>query len=332
MLPVPSVLAEQCGKQAGGALCPLPGYCCSNAGFCGTTGDYCDPHNCQSQCPPINPPPPPPSPPPPFTPPPPATSPDITEIVSSELFEEMLLHRNDQSCPARGFYTYDGFVQAARDFPGFATSGDITDRKREVAAFLAHTSHVTTDVRPDEPNSTYTLGYCLNSAESNVKPEDRPYECVESAEWPCAPGKKYYGRGPILISYNINYGPCGVGIEEDLLGNPDLVETDTVISFKSAIWFWMTQPSKKPSCHDVMVGKWAPSPSDLKANRLPGFGVTINIFNGNNECGHGHDDNAQNRIGFYKWYCQILGVSPGENIDCDNQTPFPQSLLLINSM
>lgn len=40
--------AQQCGSQAGGALC-ANGLCCSQYGYCGTSADYCGP-GCQSQC------------------------------------------------------------------------------------------------------------------------------------------------------------------------------------------------------------------------------------------------------------------------------------------
>lgn len=40
--------AEQCGTQAGGALCPN-NLCCSQYGWCGSTSDYCG-NGCQSQC------------------------------------------------------------------------------------------------------------------------------------------------------------------------------------------------------------------------------------------------------------------------------------------
>ncbi|TMW80603.1 hypothetical protein EJD97_017871 [Solanum chilense] len=40
--------AQQCGSQAGGALC-ANGLCCSQYGYCGTTPDYCG-QGCQSQC------------------------------------------------------------------------------------------------------------------------------------------------------------------------------------------------------------------------------------------------------------------------------------------
>lgn len=42
--------AQQCGRQAGGKLCP-GNQCCSQWGYCGTTDDYClSSNNCQSNC------------------------------------------------------------------------------------------------------------------------------------------------------------------------------------------------------------------------------------------------------------------------------------------
>ncbi|XP_050226071.1 pathogenesis-related protein PR-4 [Mercurialis annua] len=42
--------AEQCGRQAGGKLCPS-NQCCSQYGWCGTTDEYCSPaKGCQSNC------------------------------------------------------------------------------------------------------------------------------------------------------------------------------------------------------------------------------------------------------------------------------------------
>ncbi|XP_028790209.1 pathogenesis-related protein PR-4-like [Neltuma alba] len=42
------VRGEQCGRQAGGALCPGD-LCCSQYGWCGSTDEYCG-ENCQSKC------------------------------------------------------------------------------------------------------------------------------------------------------------------------------------------------------------------------------------------------------------------------------------------
>jgi chitinase len=115
--------AEQCGSQAGGALCP-GGLCCSQFGWCGSTNDYCG-TGCQSQCGG-------------------AGGGDLGSIISSAKFDEMLKHRNDGGCPGKGFYTYNAFISAANAFSGFGTTGDADTRKREIAAFLGQTSHETT--------------------------------------------------------------------------------------------------------------------------------------------------------------------------------------------
>ncbi|KAK6778188.1 hypothetical protein RDI58_024906 [Solanum bulbocastanum] len=70
----------------------------------------------------------------------------------------------------------------------------------------------------------------------------------------------------------------------------------------------MTPQSPKPSCHDVVTRRWQPSNADKAANRLPGFDIITNIINGGLECGHGNDNKVQDRIGFYKRYCRILGL------------------------
>jgi len=135
--------AEQCGRQAGDALCP-GGLCCSSYGWCGTTVDYCG-IGCQSQC-------------------------DgggggdggddgcdggddgggdgddgyLSDIIPKSKFDALLKFRNDARCPAVGFYTYDAFISAAKEFPDFGNTGDDLMRKREIAAFLGQTSHETT--------------------------------------------------------------------------------------------------------------------------------------------------------------------------------------------
>ncbi|KAE8655005.1 hypothetical protein F3Y22_tig00117034pilonHSYRG00450 [Hibiscus syriacus] len=47
-----------------------------------------------------------------------------------------------------------------------------------------------------------------------------------------------------------------------------------------------------------------------------------NIINGGLECGRGPDSRVEDRIGFYKRYCDMLGVGYGNNLDCNNQRPF----------
>jgi chitinase len=303
--------AEQCGSQAGGAVCPNC-MCCSKWGWCGTTSDYCG-TGCQSQCAGCG------STPTP-TPPTPTPTPSggsVGSIISQSLFDQMLLHRNDNACPARGFYTYAAFITAANAFPGFGTTGSQETRKREVAAFLAQTSHETTGGWATAPDGPYSWGYCFKQEQS----PGSDY-CQASSQWPCAAGKQYYGRGPMQLSWNYNYGPAGQAIGADLLNNPDLVASDPTVSFKAALWFWMTPQSPKPSCHAVVAGQWTPSGADQAAGRQPGYGVITNIINGGLECGRGVDSRVADRIGFYKRYCDLLGVSYGDNLDCYNQRPF----------
>ncbi|CAL4908087.1 unnamed protein product [Urochloa decumbens] len=112
---------HRCGAQGGGAACP-GGLRCSRYGYCGLGADHCG-AGCQGQC-----------------------AGGVASVLTRELFDRMLPHRDDAACPARGFYTYDAFVAAARAFPAFAATGAAAARKREVAAFLAHTSHETSDI------------------------------------------------------------------------------------------------------------------------------------------------------------------------------------------
>lgn len=292
-----AISAEQCGKQAGNALCPN-GMCCSQFGWCGTTADYCS--NCQSQCGGST----------------PGGTGDVSSIISESLFNQMLKHRNDGSCKSNGFYTYSAFINAAKSFNGFGTTGSADQRKQELAAFLGQTSHETTGGWASAPDGPYSWGYCFIAERNN------PGTFCTSPDWPCASGKEYYGRGPIQLTHNYNYGQAGKAIGADLINNPDLVATDAVISFKTAIWFWMTPQSNKPSSHDVITGRWSPSAADNAANRVPGYGVITNIINGGLECNIGTDSRVQDRIGFYKRYCDILGVGYGNNLDCNSQRPF----------
>ncbi|XP_059461835.1 endochitinase-like [Corylus avellana] len=307
--------AEQCGRQARNGLCPN-GLCCSQHGWCGTKPDYCG-AGCQSQCRPSTTPSKP-TPPPASGPSKPTPTPaggGVGSLLGLSLFNQLLKHRNDGRCSSRGFYTYDAFITAAQSFGGFGTTGDVSTRKRELAAFLAQTSHETTGGWPEAEDGPYAWGYCF------IREKEMKAYC-DVAKAPCPPGKLYYGRGPIQLTHNYNYALAGKAIGADLINNPDLIAIDPVISFKTAIWFWMTPQANKPSSHDVIIGRWTPSAEDRSANRVPGYGVITNIINGGIECGHGRDDSVENRIGFYKKYCDIMGLSYGNNLDCNNQKPF----------
>jgi len=67
----------------------------------------------------------------------------LSDIIPESMFDDLLQDRNHFLCPAAGFYTYEAFISAAKEFPDFGNTGDDLMRKREIAAFLAQTSHAT---------------------------------------------------------------------------------------------------------------------------------------------------------------------------------------------
>ncbi len=115
-----------------------------------------------------------------------------------------------------------------------------------------------------------------------------------NTQYPCNPNKKYYGRGPLQLTWNYNYGAAGSNIGLDLLNSPETVATDVVISFKTALWFWMT---------------------NVRPVVSQGFGATIQAINGN-ECNGGNSGAVQARVQYYKQYCNQLGIAPGDNLTC----------------
>ncbi|MFD2145897.1 chitinase [Mucilaginibacter antarcticus] len=190
------------------------------------------------------------------------------------------------------------------DYGAFCTEADAETNKRELAAFFANIAHETRHGR----NGTYTDGLMLTKEGDTTQ---NYYNA--SDEYPPVKSKKYYGRGPMQLSYNGNYGYASdliFGDDKVLLNDPDLVERDAVVAFKAAIYFWMTPQKPKPSAHDVMIGKWRPQAHDTAGKRAAGFGMTINIVNGALECGKGDGlPNMQDRIGFYQHFLKQLGVS-----------------------
>ncbi|XP_050231732.1 inactive chitinase-like protein 1 [Mercurialis annua] len=275
-----AVIGEQCGRQAGNALCP-GGLCCSQSGWCGNTGQYCG-AGCQSQCRGggvgggggggggVE---------------------DLGSVISRSTFYQLFKHRNDGACPAKGFYSYEAFISAARSFPGFGTTGDAASRKMEIAAFFGQASHETIGGWSSAADGPYTWGYCFNREQTTY--------CSPSSTYPCAPNMKYYGRGPMQLTWNYNYGQCGRAIGVDLLNNPALDATDVVNSFKAAIRFWMTPQSPKPSCHDIITGRWATYGADCSGGQLTGSGVLTNIIDGALECGQRWDTRVGDHIEFY---------------------------------
>lgn len=180
------------------------------------------------------------------------------------------------------------------DFKYFVNRISKQNNKRELAAFLANISKETTggwqtpvgggsagDYAQWGLYFVHEVGYTpTNSAGTYSQAH---------TEYPPNATKGYYGRGPIQLSWNYNYGQFSKFIFNDknvLLNNPDTIQKDGVLAFKSAIWFWMMPQCPKPSCHQVMHNLWLPAAGEYSANKMykNGFAHTNNIINGGLEC------------------------------------------------
>lgn len=212
------------------------------------------------------------------TPTPTPTPNGLGAILSEATFNSMFPGRN-------GFYSYSGLVNAANTFGAFAKTGDTTARKREAAAFLANTAH-----------ETGNLVY--------IEEINKGDYCSSSGACPCQPGKRYYGRGPIQLSWNYNYCAAGAALGLDLRSDPDLVARDATVAWRTGIWFWMTSSGagSRPAHDSIVNGN--------------GFGETIRTINGSLECNGGNSGAVQSRVSKYLDFCQKLGVDPGANQGC----------------
>ncbi len=203
-------------------------------------------------------------------------------VVSEAQFNQMFPNRNP-------FYTYNGLKAALSAYPGFANTGSDTIKKREAAAFLANVSHET--------------GGLVHVVEQNTA--NYPHYCDRNQPYGCPAGQAaYYGRGPIQLSWNFNYKAAGDALGIDLLRNPNLVQTDSAVAWKTGLWYWNTQR-----------GPGTMTPHDAIVNDR-GFGETIRSINGSLECNGNNPGQVQSRVNNFKKFTQILGTSTGGNLTC----------------
>ncbi|KAI7726070.1 hypothetical protein M8C21_021771 [Ambrosia artemisiifolia] len=239
-----------------------PDLCCSRFGYCGSDEAYCGAGCQEGPC---------------FSPPP-TNNVDVASIVTDAFFNG-IVDQSDASCEGRGFYSRATFLEALQNYPQFGRVGSEEDSRREIAAFFAHVTHETGH-------------FCYIN---EINGPSRDYCDETSTQYPCNPSKGYFGRGPIQLSWNFNYGPAGRSIGFDGLNNPEIVATNPVISFRTALWYWMN------NVHPV-IGQ--------------GFGATIRAINGALECDGANPDTVTARVRYFTQYCNQLGVAPGNNLRC----------------
>jgi chitinase len=204
---------------------------------------------------------------------------DVGDIATQDFFNGILSGASD-TCTGKNFYKYSDFINAANAFSGFGTTGTSDDNKRELAAFFANVAHETGSLcYVEEINKS---DYCDST----------------NTQYPCVAGKQYYGRGPLQLTWNYNYGAAGDYLGFDGLNNPEIVAQDDSISWKTAVWFWMLDSN----CHSAITSG-------------QGFGATIQAINGG-ECNGGNPDAVTERVNYYNSYCSQFGVDPGSNVSC----------------
>ncbi|KAL9262600.1 Endochitinase EP3-like protein [Drosera capensis] len=251
--------AQSCGCAAG--------LCCSKYGYCGTTSDYCG-DGCQAG---------------PCSSTPAGSGVSVPAVVTVAFFNG-IINKAGSGCPGTGFYSRSAFLSAIGSYPSFGTTGTSDAAKREIAAFFAHVTHET--------------GFFCHIEEIGGASQSKSRYCDTSyTQYPCNPSKGYYGRGPLQLSWNYNYGAAGRSIGFDGLNSPETVANNAVISFKTALWFWMNN-----GIHSAIVSG-------------QGFGATIRAIN-SGECNGGNPGAVNARVQYYKQYCSQFGVAPGASLTC----------------
>jgi len=226
---------------------------------------------------------------------------NVEAIMSEAKFNQFFPERN-------AAYTYENFLKAIGKYPAICSSSSLCPKI--LANMFGHFQQ--------ETGGLYYLEEIHKSA-----------YCSTSYSWivdnyPCIPGKMYYGRGAKQLSWNYNYGAFSSAMFGDpmvLLEKPELVAT-TWLNFAASMWFFVSPGSPKPSMLEVLDGSWVPNAVDISANRKPGFGLTTMIINGGIECGK-YSQQAVRRATFYKEFAEKLGVNiVGEKLNCNDMLQF----------
>lgn len=207
------------------------------------------------------------------------------------------------------------------NYNGHKTNANNVDEacKRELAALFAHISQESAKNDPWDPTPRWKQGLHYKRDEDCAGGADGCDMHETSEKYPPVAGKKYYGRGPLHLVGNTEYGafseafgPVAYDSKDRFLEDPDLLETDGYISWASAIWFFMKPLDRSPSMHDVMTNHWVPNSSDTSSGLLPGFGATIEIINGDIECGTAESEITVNRWNNFSQLLLMFNLHGGD--------------------
>ena len=264
----------------------------------------------------------------------------IMRLFSEEDFDNMFADRRDD-------YNYEDMIHAAARFPTFCDEQGLLDKpdddekeevlddacKRELSTFLAHAVYETSEF--EESADEDILGSAFSRTEEFECPEN--YRCWEHINWnlwfflpdttAATEHPFYHGRGVLGLRFNQNYAQCSKIVEHNkyyLLYEPDRVAHDPWLRWVSGLWYYMTPQIGMPSMHEVATLMWSPSKKNREDGVDVGFGTTINIMRGYEECGEFNDPSKANqRAAIYVKLLEDLGsdLLDGEKIDCEDSTP-----------
>ena len=217
----------------------------------------------------------------------PPTTPPPTEpggfVVSEAQFNQMFPSRNS-------FYTYSGLVAALSAYPAFANTGSDTVQRQEAAAFLANVNHETGGlVYIVEQNTANYPHYC--DPEPALRLPGRAGRLLRARADPAQLELQLQGRGR-----RARHRPAR---------QPELVQTDAAVAWKTGLWYWNTQNG--PGHHDRRTTRWSTAPGSAR----PSAASTARL-----ECNGGNPAQVQSRVTAYQQFVGILGVSAGANLYC----------------
>ena len=184
------------------------------------------------------------------------------------------------------YYTYDNLIAGMASMEKFGTeSDDDNTNKLEIAAFLANIAQETgagIEIDPvyggpgcfiqeggGSARDSCSYGGCVNT------PGYDNADICKAKENKCPAGDiGWSGRGPHQLSWPSNYAEYGraMGEGDRYRSDPDLLTKDQEIGIPGSIWFWGYQENSasfppdvpfKPSAHNVVAGKWAPTEFDV---------------------------------------------------------------------
>ncbi|XP_014208557.1 endochitinase At2g43620-like [Copidosoma floridanum] len=192
-----------------------------------------------------------------------------TAVINSDDFNAAIIHSGFQN-PSNEIYGY--FNAVTSDF-----------HQDEAAMFLAQLLHESAGFK-----------FVEEIACKKTKCPDKYIDKVG------LPGKYYYGRGYIQLTWGRNYKEAskGLGLGDRLLEDPDLVASDKNLSMQVSSWFWMKNVRPRIKKHPNQ------------------FGITTRAINGG-EC-RKYPERAKKRWDIYRKIAELLNVEMAAESGCYN--------------